>query len=252
MSHPAPRAQRLSAEDLAEMVSEQPALFALPPVEDRELQRSAARFSGKISTRDDARCAEIARRWLIGESQRDIAAAVGCSRNTVPVVLRELERQGKLEPLKDLVLRDLGEAVREQVAWNKDLIAARKVSSEAAAILKAGWVGAGVFLDKVSGPQIHLHAHEHRVAPVGEDLAKRYAEQLRNLSADAESGEGALISNGLHGCDTSHDTGAGLGMVIEVGSGPAGSVAATGGGLGADTPGGGSPSARGGITNDGN
>ena len=90
MSHPAPRAQRLSAEDLAEMVSEQPALFALPPVEDRELQRSAARFSGKISTRDDARCAEIARRCLKGDSQRDIAAAVGSSRTTDTVVLREL------------------------------------------------------------------------------------------------------------------------------------------------------------------
>lgn len=252
MSHPAPRAQRLSAEDLAEMVSEQPALFALPVVEDRELQRSAARFTGKIACRDDARCAEIARRWLVGESQRDIAAAVGCSRNTVPVVLRELERQGKLEPLKDLVLRDLGEAVREQVAWNKDLIAARKVTSEAAAILKAGWVGAGVFLDKVSGPQIHLHAHEHRVAPVGEDLAKRYAEQLRTLSADVESGGKALICNGFGGGDTAYDTPEGAGMVVEVGSGLGGSAAVSAGDLGADTPGGGSPSAPGGITNDGN
>ena len=249
MNHPSPRAHRLTAEDLAEMVSDQPALFALPPVEDRELQRSAARFTGKISCRDDARCAEIARRWLVGESQRDIAAAVGCSRNTVPVVLRELERQGKLEPLKDLVLRDLGEAVREQVAWNKDLIAARKVSSEAAAILKAGWVGAGVFLDKVSGPQIHLHAHEHRVAPVGEDLAKRYAEQLRTLSADVESGAAALISNGLRGPDTSDDTLPASGMVVEVGGSDA---AASAGGLGADTPGGGSPSAPGGMENDGN
>ena len=252
MSHPAPRAQRLSAEDLAEMVSEQPALFALPPVEDRELQRSAARFTGKITCRDDARCAEIARRWLVGESQRDIAAAVGCSRNTVPVVLRELERQGKLEPLKELVLRDLGEAVREQVAWNKDLIASREVTSEAAAILKAGWVGAGVYLDKVSGPQLHLHAHEHRVAPVGEDLAKRYAEQLRTLSADVESGADALICNGLRGGDTSHDTLAGAGMVVEVGGGLSGSAVVSAGDLGGDTPGGGSPSARGGITNDGN
>jgi hypothetical protein len=252
MSHPAPRAQRLTAEDLAEMVSEQPALFALPAVEDRELQRSAARFTGKIVCRDDARCAEIARRWLVGESQRDIAAAVGCSRNTVPVVLRELERQGKLEPLKDLVLRDLGEAVREQVAWNKDLIAARKVTSEAAAILKAGWVGAGVFLDKVSGPQIHLHAHEHRVAPVGEDLARQYAEQLRNLSADVESGADALISNGLRGSDTADDT---AGAVIEVGQvggdgGSGGAVSAAG--AGADTPGGGSRSVAGAGTDDGN
>lgn len=252
MSHPAPRAQRLTAEELAEMVSEQPALFALPPVEDRELQRSAARFSGKISTRDDARCAEIARRWLVGESQRQIAEAVGCSRNTVPVVLRELERQGKLEPLKDLVLRDLGEAVREQVAWNKDLIAARKVSSEAAAILKAGWVGAGVFLDKVSGPQIHLHAHEHRVAPVGEDLARQYAEQLRNLSSDVESGGDALISNGLRGADTADDT---RGPVIEVGQvggeGRGGS-AVSAVGQGADTPGGGSASGAGVGEDDGN
>lgn len=252
MSHPAPRAQRLTAEELAEMVSAQPALFALPPVEDRELQRSAARFSGKISTKDDVRCAEIARRWLVGESQRQIAEAVGCSRNTVPVVLRELERQGKLEPLKDLVLRDLGEAVREQVAWNKDLIAAREVSSEAAAILKAGWVGAGVFLDKVSGPQIHLHAHEHRVAPVGEDLAKRYAEQLRTLSADVESGGDALISNCLRGADTPDDT---AGAVVEVsavvGSGSGGS-AASAAGQGADTPGGGSRSGAGVGEDDGN
>lgn len=252
MSHPAPRAQRLTAEELAEMVSEQPALFALPPVEDRELQRSAARFSGKISTKDDARCAEIARRWLVGESQREIAAAVGCSRNTVPVVLRELERQGKLEPLKDLVLRDLGEAVREQVAWNKDLIAARKVSSEAAAILKAGWVGAGVFLDKVSGPQIHLHAHEHRVAPVGEDLARQYAEQLRSLSADVESGGQPLISNGLRGADTADDT---QGPVIEfgqVGGDGLGGSAATKAGQGADTPGGGSALGAGVGEDDGN
>jgi hypothetical protein len=151
-----------------------------------------------------------------------------------------------------LVLRDLGEAVREQVAWNKDLIAARKVTSEAAAILKAGWVGAGVFLDKVSGPQIHLHAHEHRVAPVGEDLARQYAEQLRNLSADVESGADALISNGLRGSDTADDT---AGAVIEVGQvggdgGSGGAVSAAG--AGADTPGGGSRSVAGAGTDDGN
>jgi hypothetical protein len=249
------RAHRFSAEELAEIVSEQPNLFALPPVEDRAVAKAAAVFTGKITTRDDARCAEIARRYLCGESRREIAAAVGCSVNTIPVVIRSLEAAGKLETLKELVLRDLGEAVREQVAWNKELIEARKVSSEAAAILKAGWVGAGVYLDKVAGPQIHLHAHEHRVDAVGEDLAKRYAEQLRNLSSERESGAAALIANGLRGADTVDDTTSGAG---QAGSGQLGAASADGLGVVieveacADTPGGGAPNAPGVPTTDGN
>jgi hypothetical protein len=105
----------------------------------------------------------------------------------------------------------------------------------------------------ISGaPQVHLHAHEHRVAPVGEDLARQYAEQLRNLSADVESGADALISNGLRGSDTADDT---AGAVIEVGQvggdgGSGGAVSAAG--AGADTPGGGSRSVAGAGTDDGN
>ena len=216
MSAAVQSSSRFSAHELAEAVSLQPSLFSLPAVQDRELIATAPRFTGKIATKDEARCAEIARRYLQGESRRDIAEAVGCSRNTIPVVIRELERAGKLEPLKEMVLRDLGEAVREQVAWNQEIIQAREVTTEAAAILKAGWVGAGVYLDKVSGPAVSVHLHEHRVQAVGEDVLKRYQEALNAGASAVKSDAQPLISNDLRGADTFQDTltgsvGAGLG-----------------------------------------
>jgi hypothetical protein len=156
------------------------------------------------------------------------------------------------------VERRIGRVTEAAAARLEDLMdaaRARGLTKDEAQELRGESILVGIGADKlgISGaPQVHLHAHEHRVAPVGEDLARQYAEQLRNLSADVESGGQVLISNGLSVADTADDT---AGAIIEVGQvgsdgGSGGAVSAAG--AGADTPGGGSRSGAGAGTNDGN
>lgn len=256
---------RLELHEIADALRSQPDLFEQAPVlRDSGLISTAKRgkFSGQRLLRDESRCLLIAALVEAGASDRQIAEAVRCARESIPPVLAALEDRGLIRPLKTRVERRIGRVTEAAAARLEELMdraRAQGLTKDESLELRGESILVGIGADKlgISGaPQVHLHAHEHRVAPVGEDLAKRYAEQLRSLSADVESGDGALISNGLRGGDTLQDTAAGSGMVIEVGGGSAGSAAesaaASAGGLGADTPGGGSPSARGGITNDGN
>ena len=253
--------QRLELHEIAAALQSQPDLFAAAPVlRDSGLISTAKRgkFSGQRLLRDESRCLLIAALVEAGASDRQIAESVHCARESIPPVIAALEDRGLIRPLKTRVERSIGRVTEAAAARLEELMGnarERGLTKDESLELRGESILVGIGADKlgISGaPQLHLHAHEHRVAPVGEDLARRYAEQLRTLSADVESGADALICNGLRGGDTSHDTLAGAGMVVEVGGGLSGSAVVSAGDLGGDTPGGGSPSARGGITNDGN
>ena len=253
--------QRLDLHEIADALRCQPELFSAAPVlRDSGLISTAkrGRFSGDRMLSDESRCLLIAAMVEAGASDRQIAEAVHCARESIPPVIEALEARGLIRPLKTRVERRIGrvtEAAAARLEQLMDVARERGLTKDEALELRGDSILVGIGADKlgISGaPQVHLHAHEHRVAPVGEDLARHYAEQLRTLSADVESGDQSLISNGFRSADTSEDT---AGAVVEVsavvGSGSSGS-AVSAAGAGADTPGGGSASGAGVGEDDGN
>jgi hypothetical protein len=74
---------------------------------EQELQ--VKRFTGARSARDDQRLVMVGALRLLGASDREIARSCGVSRNSVPVLLQELERSGRVEPLKERLVKVVGD-----------------------------------------------------------------------------------------------------------------------------------------------
>ena len=98
------------------------------------------RFTGARSTSDEKRLLMVGALRLLGASDREIARACGVSRNSVPVLLRELERTGRVEPLKDRLVKAVGDNAERSSILLKVLMERGldgDVSQELAAMLKA-------------------------------------------------------------------------------------------------------------------
>src|SRR6185369_9772701 len=95
----------------ADAVATQPALFDASAIPlDLELGKAAARLAhtGRITERNEARAMAIAACKLAGLSDRETAARVGCSRNTVPAVMEHLESSGHVPGLQARLAVHLG------------------------------------------------------------------------------------------------------------------------------------------------
>lgn len=89
------------------MEETQPVLFDLPdpPLFLERVKEFV--HTGKIVTKDQELCAEVARACLLGMSVRRIAAKFSVSRNTVNAIMAWLESTGKLEPIKQRLAANL-------------------------------------------------------------------------------------------------------------------------------------------------
>lgn len=98
------------------------------------------RFTGVRSASDEQRLLLVGALRLLGASDREIARTCGVSRNSVPVLLRELERTGRVEPLKDRLVKVVGDNAERSSLLLRDLMEKGldgEVSMELAAMLKA-------------------------------------------------------------------------------------------------------------------
>lgn len=243
--------ERLELDGIAATLAGQPELFvAVPLLQDAPLFAAAkrGRFTGQNLLRDEQRCLVIASLVLAGVSDRQIAETVGCARESIPMVVRELELRGAIRPLKERVearIGRVGEAVLQRLQTLMDRANAEHggLTDRETQEVRAESVLAGICADKmgISGaPQVHLHAHEHRVQPVGDEALRRYRELLRGAPEDESAGD-ALDVNELRRVDTVTDTGeagdlgvVGLAAVAGTAGGGAGGPTGGGGAFGAD------------------
>lgn len=101
-----------------------------------------ARPSGAILGKDEELCEAIGIAVLRGVSDRKIARRYGVGRNSVQAIIRTLDRRGKLEPLKERLIRDLGEVAMMSMARMKEALEDDLVPPAALPIY------AGVAIDK--------------------------------------------------------------------------------------------------------
>lgn len=107
-----------------------------------ELQRAEAikRYTGERSATDDSRLLMVGALRLLGASDREIERTCGVTRRTIPVLLQELERSGRVTPLKDRLIRLVGDnAERSGMVLRKLLEQAQdgRCTLDLAAMLKA-------------------------------------------------------------------------------------------------------------------
>lgn len=185
---------RFSFSDLADQLKSQPDLFPTSGEQPVEIDvvRAAQRFpfTGTTVARDERRALAIAVARLAGVSKRRIAKELGCSRNTVDLVVEVLEKAGKLEPVKERLPGLLARAAEDATEWIRELIEDGVVSTEVAATIKALGVVAGIGADKVAAASavagdLHLHQHVHME---GSDPMRAWLqERARALSTDSEA-----------------------------------------------------------------
>jgi transposase-like protein len=217
---------RLDLESLVREVESQPELFDAP--EDREILAEAKRslsggifaFTGSTVQKDERRALQIAILRLSGTSKREIARRIGCSRNVIDAVIEQLERAGKIEPLKDRLPRLLGAMAEDAAERARDLIHDGDISNQTAGMLKSLGVLAGIGADKSAAAQsisgdLHLHQHVHLgdADPLRDYLSQR-AQALATESNAGGSAPKSLSGNGAS--DLAAGVAAGSGAVVEV------------------------------------
>jgi len=212
---------RLDLESLVREVESQPELFDAP--EDREILREAREclsggvfaFTGSTVQKDERRAMRIVILRLAGVSKREIARRIGCSRNVIDAVMEQMERAGKVEPIKDRLPKLLGQMAEDAAERARDLIHEGDISNETAGMLKSLGVLAGIGSDKVHGAaanvsgDLHLHQHVHLAGsqdPLRDYLRQR-SEALGGVAT--ESNAGGSVGNSLVG-NGSVDLAAGL------------------------------------------
>ena len=143
----------------AELLS-QPDLLAPVFADDREsLPENAGavsplvgRYTGELSTRDESRLLLVGALHLLGASEREIERQCGVTRRTIPVLLAELERSGRITPLKERLAMVTGaNAERAQLALSRLLNRAvdGECSQDLAGMIKSLAVTTGVTTEKV-------------------------------------------------------------------------------------------------------
>jgi hypothetical protein len=101
-----------------------------------------AKPSGKILSQDEELCEEVCRRVLMGDSDRRIARDLQISRNSIKAVESVMAASGKLEPLKQRLLKDLGEVAVLSLSRYKEALEDDLVSPQFL------MVGAAIAIDK--------------------------------------------------------------------------------------------------------
>lgn len=110
---------RQTAMDVAREMISQPALFSefdgmdgfTPP------PQAVQRYTGERSTQDEQKMLKVGAMRLLGASDREIEQCCGVTRRTIPVLLAELEKSGRITPLKQRLAQATGDnAERANIA----------------------------------------------------------------------------------------------------------------------------------------
>jgi hypothetical protein len=190
----------------AESVASQPALFDASAIPlDLELGQAAARLchSGRITERNEARAMAIAACKLAGLSDRETAARVGCSRNTVPAVMEQLETSGRIPGLSARLAVHLGRVAESAALELQRIIDSGEWDMESSSAVRALGVAMGIATEKlqlVTGQATAIV--EQRTSGPDPAAVREWEAKLRAMfgpvlelqaPADSESG-GKLLS----------------------------------------------------------
>lgn len=183
-----------------------------------------ARPSGKILSTDEERCERVVELVLRGESDRRIAKVLGIGRNSIRAVIRVLEARGKLEPLKERMIRECRDVSmlslqRMKEALEDDTVPAAALPIYAGVSIDKGELLAGGVTQRVEARQVI------DVAGSLEALKGLVAAAPRRALESGSMGEG-LIGGGFGAVidvDTGLDAGGG-----RPGSGKLGAMAGSG------------------------
>ncbi len=147
--------QLVDCESVARDLMSQPELLARvfdePAAEPEPKAQTVQRYTGARSTLDEARNLKVGALRLLGASDREIARACGCTTRTIPIVLRDLEKAGRLTALKERLAMLTGDnAERAQLALRGLLDRAQDGESDMdlAAMIKSTATAAGILTDK--------------------------------------------------------------------------------------------------------
>ncbi len=148
--------QIVDCESVARDLMRQPELLAQvfdePAAEPVAKAPAVQRYTGARSTLDEQRNLKIGALRLLGASDREIARACGCTTRTIPVVLRDLEKAGRLTALKERLAMAVGDnAERTQLVLRRLLDRALDGESDMdlAAMIKSAATAAGILTEKV-------------------------------------------------------------------------------------------------------
>lgn len=198
--------------DLADRITDQPSLFGDLP--DVGTIRAAKEFvhTGKTTMANGERVVGIMAAWLQTGSMSEAARLCKVSRNTISAVIRILEENGKLERLKDRFERARMEAGVATAQMIQEVLDSGKRDTDAAAMLRAGWVGLGVVSQAIAAPPPVVpvsHTHLHLHGPTSLDTATEYERMMRAATVDVQSEAVApklLAANAGPSLDTVLDT----------------------------------------------
>ena len=137
----------------AELVS-QPALFDVPSPSSSSalLRKPRGTYTGERVTLNEDQVRLVGALKLLGVSDRKIAAAAGCARESIPQHLAEAERRGWLRPVKERLTVSLGALAEDSVAASREIvedIRDGKVTEERVQALRALGPMVGITTEKL-------------------------------------------------------------------------------------------------------
>lgn len=231
MSEHVNRALGAVASDVALQLVSQPDLFpadthgpARPLLSPADATRRTP--SGKILAQDEQRCLLVAALRELGLSDRRISAMTGVARESIGPILFQMERAGKVRPLKERLTSAIGLLAEESTQAARELVQSLRDGDRSEGVtmaLRALGPMVGITAEKVQlltgGPTEIL---ETRVAAAPEDeaaflsrLTERAAADLASRTVDVTpspdsksdgQSRNTLVRNGSVGSDTSADT----------------------------------------------
>lgn len=197
-----------------------------------------AKPTGKILATDEERCERVVELVLRGESDRTIAKVLGIGRNSINAVMRTLEARGKLEPLKERMIRDCRRVAmlslqRMKEALEDDVVPPAALPIYAGVAIDKGELLAGGVTQRVEAREVIDVEGSFKAL---KELAARRALERGSMGKGAIGGGlGTIIE-----VDTGRDTGSGCpGQGSEAGAGAVGADQGAGGGGGVGVLGGG-------------
>jgi hypothetical protein len=115
-------------------------------------ERALQRYTGARSTQDEERMLRVGALRLLGASDREIEAACGVTRRTIPLLLVELGKTGRITPLKQRLAALTGDnAERANLALRAllDRAVEGHESIELAGMIKAVATAVGITTEKI-------------------------------------------------------------------------------------------------------
>lgn len=186
MNHnsPAPQQLALACAELATEIAHGPALFDQFGKPTDAVQR----YTGSRVTRDLERCVLAGALRLLHYSDRQICEVIGCDVRSIPLMVREAEKSGRIPALKERLVHIVGQNAEQSsivLAQLLDRAAGGSDSLELSSMIKA--------VGQVNSFQVDKHqlltgaATERIEVTLGAGLAERDAWAAANgIEVDAE------------------------------------------------------------------